>query len=382
MALTAIQVRKLGPGFHGDGDGLYLRVSDGGGRSWILRTVVQGRRRDIGLGSADLVTLAQARDEARHMRKTARAGGDPLADRAKPAVPTFEEAARKVYETHILPNSRNPRAMRQWLGRLERHAFPKIGRKRIDAIGQADMLAVLEPLWLKRQETARRVKQRAAVIFDWARTAGHITGPNPLDGIEAGLARQRQKVRHQPAVPWQELPAVYVRIARMPGMGALALRFAILTGARSGEVRGMIWSEVDTDAAVWTIPAKRMKMSRDHRVPLSPQALAVLDIVRGKHPTMVFPGAKKDRPLSDMTISAVLRRLEIDAVPHGMRSTFRDWSAECTHYARAVVETALSHDAAENRTEGAYLRTDFLERRKPLMAEWSNYVTGTVSVSV
>jgi hypothetical protein len=250
--LTAAAVRKLGPGRHADGNGLYLEVDPSGvGRRWFLRTVVHGHRRDLGLGSTRLVSLAEARELARQLRKVARAGGDPIAERDKDRSrsPSFEEAARHVYTTRILPATKKPEAMEQWLGRLERHAFPVIGSKPMHTITQADLLRVLEPIWLTKAETARRVRQRMAVVFDWARTAGHIFGVNPVDGIEAGLPRQRDKVEHRAALPWRELPTLWPRIEAVEGMGALALRFAILTAARSGEVRGATWDEIDFDAA-------------------------------------------------------------------------------------------------------------------------------------
>ena len=245
--LTAVSVRNLGPGRHADGGGLYLEVDASRvGRRWFLRTMVHGRRGDIGLGSVADVSLAEAREKARELRKVARDGGDPRAirDKNKVTSPTFAEAARHVFNTRILPATTKPESMAQWLGRLERHAFPKIGSKPVHNIAQADVLAVLEPVWLTHPETARRVRQRMALIFDWARTAGHVTA-NPVDGISAGLPRQRAKVEHRAALPWAEVPALWPRLVASEGIGAQALRFAILTAARSGEVRGARWSEID-----------------------------------------------------------------------------------------------------------------------------------------
>ena len=232
--LTAVSIRKLGPGRHADGNGLYLEVDpSGGGRRWFLRTVVYGHRRDIGLGPTSLVTLAEARELATQLRKVARAGGDPVAerDKGKKPSPSFAAAARHVYETRIVPATKKPEAMEQWLGRLEIQAIPVIGSKPMHAITQADLLQVLEPIWLTKPETARRVRRRMAVIFDWARTAGHVSGVNPVEGIEAGLPRQRDKVEHREALPWKELPALWPRLIAVDGMGSLALRFAILTAA-------------------------------------------------------------------------------------------------------------------------------------------------------
>lgn len=380
--LTAAHVRKLGPGFHADGGGLYLNVDQGGGRGWILRTVVHGRRRDIGLGAVALVGLAEAREEARRLRKVARAGGDPIAERDKDKrrTPTFDEAARYVFETQILPVSKRPETLRpRWLGRLEIHASPHIGSKQIHTITQADMLAVLEPIWLTKRETARRVKQMSALIFDWGRTAEHMTGANPLDGIKAGLSKHPRKVRHHPALPWADMPTLWPRLVASGGIGALALRFLILTAVRTIEVRGMLWDELDGD--VWSIPAERMKMDDPHRVPLSPEALAIIERARGLHPTLVFPGTG-GRMLSDRTLTAVVRRLDIlpnVATVHGFRSTFRTWADEQTGYEHAVKETALAHAAGRNNVERAYLRTDLLEPRRPLMNDWSRYVTSNAA---
>jgi integrase len=309
----------------------------------------------------------------------AREGGDPRAvrDKDKRAAPTFEEAARHVYQTRILPATSKPESMVQWLGRLERHAFPVIGKRPIHTLGQADLLRVLEPIWLTKAETARRVRQRMAVIFDWARTAGHIVGINPVEGIEAGLPRQRDRVEHRAALPWRDLPALWPRLEAVDGMGSLALRFAILTAARSGEVRGATWVEVDLDVATWTIPAARAKMERAHRVPLSPAAVAILEAARGMHPALtaealVFP-APRGGALSEMTLSAVLRRLGVAATVHGFRSTFRDWAEEAVSFPHEVKELALGH-AVKSKVEAAYRRGDLLDQRRPLMDAWARFV--------
>jgi integrase len=379
--LTAVGVRRLGPGRHGDGNGLYLEVDPSGvGRRWFLRTLVHGHRRDIGLGPTTLVSLAEAREMAARLRKVARAGGDPVAerDKDKKTSPTFEEAARHVYETRIVPATKKQQKMEQWLGRLEIHAIPTIGRMPMHTITQADILRVLEPIWLTKSETARRVRQRMAVIFDWARTAGHVSGMNPLDGIEAGLPRQRDRVEHLEALPWRELPALWQRLEAVEGMGSLALRFAILTAARSGEVRNALWSEIDLDGATWTIPAARTKMEREHRVPLSEPGLAILRLLAplATEPSdLVFPSKRKGKPVSDMTLSAVLRRLDLTATVHGFRSAFRDWAEEAVTFPHEVKEAALAH-AVKNKTEAAYRRTDHFERRIEMMAAWAKFAVG------
>lgn len=358
--LKAVQVERLGPGRHADGNGLYLEVDPTGARRWVLRTVVRGKRRDIGLGSTMLVTLAEAREKARTMRATARAGGDPLAERRRAEGLTFADAARKVHAERMT-GAKNGKHVAQWIGTLETYAFPTMGEKRVADVTPADVLAVLEPIWNAKPETARRVRQRLKAVFDWALTAGHREARNPVEGVEKGLPKQADRVEHHAALPWAELPGFWPRLVAAPGMGALALRFAILTAARSGEVRGMTWGEVEGEA--WTIPASRMKAKAAHRVPLSAEALAILGEARalaGEAPApgaLVFPGQKRGKPLSDMTLAAVLKRLGLDVTPHGFRSTFRDWAEEAGDWPREVKEAALAH-AVANKVEAAYRRGD------------------------
>ena len=246
-----------------------------------------------------------------------------------------------------------------------------LGTLPVHAITQAEILRVLAPIWTEKPETARRVRQRLRTVLDWARAAGHFEGVNPVEGVEKGLPPQRRKPRHFAALPWQEVPSLMRRLEAMEGMGAPALRFLILTAARSGEVRGARWEEIDTEAAVWTVPGERMKAGEPHRVPLSASALAILNEVRGLHPELVFPGPT-GRPLSDMTLSAVLRRLGVEATVHGFRSTFRDWAEECTSFAHEVKEAALAH-SVRNRVEAAYRRTDLFDKRRALMDEWGRF---------
>lgn len=382
--LTAAAVKNAGPGMHADGNGLYLSVSPTGARQWAWRGTVHGRRREIGMGSARLVPLKDAREIARSWRRIAREGGDPTAerDKARRKSLTFEEAARKVHAEQIEPNARNEKHRNQWIGSLEAHAFPHIGRLPLHAVRQADALRVLAPIWTKTPETARRVLQRMKTVMDWAIAAGHRETVNPVTGVEKGLPRQRDKVRHHAALPWAELPALMRRLAKEEGMGALALRFAILTAARSGEVRGATWQEIDLEAATWTIPADRMKAGTEHRVPLSAPAVALLRGVQGLSPTIVFPSPKSSpaepKPLSDMTLLAVLRRLKVEAVPHGFRSTFRDWAEEATHYPHEVKEAALAH-TVKNKTEAAYRRSDLFEKRREMMDAWAAWTAGAAA---
>ncbi|MEM7731132.1 MAG: integrase arm-type DNA-binding domain-containing protein, partial [Pseudomonadota bacterium] len=321
LTAVAVNAAKL-PGRYADGNGLYLVVSPSGAKTWLLRCVVQGRRRDIGLGSVRLVTLAEARDEATMLRKAARAGDDPLAarQRARRGVPTFAEAAERVHGEHKA-SWRNPKHAQQWINTLTTYAFPIIGHRRVDHIQTQDVLKVLTPIWLAKPETARRVRQRIGTVLDWARAAGFREGENPVASVTSGLPKQTQPKGHHSALPYAEVPS-FMSDLRACGAGEevrLAFEFLILTAARTGEVLGATWGEVDLDAKVWTVPASRMKAKREHRVPLSPRAMAIL--ARAKElagysndempdaGAFVFPGTKRERPLSNMALTMVLRRM-------------------------------------------------------------------------
>ena len=274
--LTTRKVESLKvPGMHGDGDGLYLRIGPTGGKSWVLRTVVYGNRRDLGIGSASLVPLAEARETARQLRKVARAGGDPDTVRKRESL-TFEEAAKRVHK-NLAPTWRSYRTAQIWLGSMERFAYPLLAKRPIVTIGTADILKVLEPIWTEKNDTASRVKQRLSTIFDWAKGAGHYPHENPVNGLKKALPLVKPQVEHMAALPWQDIPGFMGQLAERQGMSARALEFIILTAARSGEVRGARWDEIDIDAKVWTVPEDRMKTGKAHRVPLSPEAMTVLE---------------------------------------------------------------------------------------------------------
>ncbi len=374
-ALTATKVRQeKRPGRYADGNGLYLHVSETGARWWLWRGTVHGTRCERGMGSARLVSLAEAREIARSWRRIARAGGDPKEDRdkGKRQSLTFEDAARRVWSEQIEPNVRNAKHRQQWINTLRDHAFAHIGTKPVHAIRQSDILRVLSPIWTEKPETAKRIRQRMRTVLNWARTAGHYEGMNPVEGVEDGLPKQRAKVQHFKALPYHELPDLMHRIEGVDGIGALALRFTILTAARSGEVRGAMWPEIDTEARVWIIPADRMKSEREHRVPLSDAALVVLERVRGLSDGLVFPSIRAGRKLSDMTLAAALKRLEVPATVHGMRSTFRDWAEEMTGFPREVKEAALAH-TVRDKTEAAYRRGDLFDKRQALMEQWGRF---------
>lgn len=396
----------------GDGGGLHLLVKPGQpGGAWVLRYSFGGRRRDMGLGPYPEVGLAEAREAAEAARRRLRAGADPLAAReaeraeqarmaaaAKAKAVTFREAAAAAAEAKRDGWS-NPKHAAQWLATLEQHAFPKIGSMPVAEVGTDDVLRVLRPIWSKIPETASRVRQRIEAVLDTARIRGWRQGSDNPARWRGHLAeelpppRRVKRVEHRPALPWQEMPAFMAELAKVEGMGAAALRFAILTAARTGEVRGMTWGEVDMEAALWTVPAARMKARRAHRVPLSAAALDVLRAVRPESPrrdALVFPGAN-GAMLSDMTVSAVIRRMNEAAagddpdapprwrdhegravVPHGFRSTFRDWAGETRPEGRDVVERALAH-TIKDKAEAAYARSDLLEKRRPLMEAWAKW---------
>lgn len=379
--LSAAGVRKAKPGRYADGGGLYLFVEDSGSRRWVLRTAVRGKRRDIGLGSARLVTLAEAREEAYRLRKIARKGGDPLAELRleRHSAPTFEEAARQVHELHS-KDFRNPKHRDQWINTLATYAFPVIGPLTVDRIETRDVLAVLSPIWTEKRETARRVRQRIRTVMAWAKAAGHRSGENPVDGVSEGLPKTSTKKEHHPALPYAEVPE-FISQLRECGTGTvtkLAFEYLILTAARTSEVLLAMWPEIDLDTKTWSVPAERMKAGEEHRVPLSARCIEILRAVReatGGGKAYVFPGQSPDRPLSNMTLLKALKGMNrSDITAHGFRSSFRDWAEERTKFKRSVVEAALAH-TVKDKVEAAYLRTKLFSQRIPLMDAWAAFAT-------
>ncbi len=376
-ALAPAFVRAAPPGRHADGNGLYLYVQPTGTRSWIQRLVVRGRRSELGLGSVHLVTLAEAREKARANRKLAREGGDPLAEKRRAlAMPTFAEAAAEVVERKR-GGWRNPdEHAKAWLSSLERYAFPRIGGQPVGSVSSADVLAILTPIWHAKAQTAQRVRQRVRAVLEWA-VAMEYRADNPCDRVGPILGSQQDTVEHMRALPHRDVgPALAaVRASSSAPVARLALEFLVLTAARSGEVRGAAWAEMDTEAHVWTLPATRMKMKREHRVPLCRRAIEILDEARalGGDP-LVFP-SEHGKVLDDKRLCKLLRRHEIPAVAHGFRSSFRDWAAEETDHPREVIEAALAH-VVQNKVEAAYARSDLFERRRRLMDDWAAYLVG------
>jgi integrase len=382
--LTALDVRNLPVGLHQDGEvkGLYLRVLDTGARGFLLRYMIAGRRRDMWLGSSREITLARARDDARQARELIRNKIDPLVRRhaeqaenkrqAGLSVWTFKRCAQAVHET-LLPGWKNAKHGDQWINTLATYAFPKIGERPVGELAVGDMLDVLRPVWTTKAETARRIRQRLDAVMRWAVAHGYAAS-NPVDAAVELLPRQKKEVDHHAAMPHAEVGA-FVRELRAAerAAGNLALLFTILTAARSGEVRGATWAEVDLQTKVWTVPAERMKAGRAQRVPLSDQACNVLEQARERFATegLIFPGAK-GKPISDMTMAAALKRRGLNFTVHGFRSSFRDWCAD-TGVSREVAERALAH-AVKDATEAAYHRTDQLEQRRPVMQAWAAYL--------
>lgn len=376
--LTVARASRLtAPGRYADGGCLYLVVTPTGARQWVARLTIHGRQTDLGLGGLSYVTLAEAREEAARLRKVARQGGDPRVERRREAL-TFEAAARRVHEG-LAPTWRNPKHAREWLSSLERYAFPRLGARPLDTIGTADALAVLAPIWTKRPETARRVKQRLGAIFDWAKSAGHYPRENPVTGLKKGLPTVKAAPEHMAALPWRELPGFMEALASREGVSARTLALLILTATRSGEARGMRWAELD--GAVWTVPPERMKRGLAHRVPLSPEALGVVERMRGRGAELVFPGPTRgpggaERPQSENVFRALFARMGREGMTaHGFRSTFRDWCSEAAHAPRDLAEAALAH-ATGDATERAYARSDLFERRRELMIAWGRFAMG------
>ena len=379
--LTTVSFRaKQPPGRYADGNGLYLVVDPSGAKRWIWRGVIHGKRSDLGLGSLQYVSLADAREEARKCRQAARQGDNPRTTRAeaKRTVPTFKAAAIQVH-TDRRESFKNAQHAAWWLQSLENDAFPKIGQQSVATIEPSDILNVLLPIWLDKPETARRVKQRMKVVFDWAKASGYRAGKdNPTEGIEKVLPPHPNKDKqHLAALPYKDVPAFVTTLQTIDDMQdavRYGLEFLILTATRTNEVQLATWKEINLDDKTWIIPGVRMKSGKAHRVPLSDRAVKILEHVRTLGASYVFPGTKPDQPLSNMTFLKAARRLTTaDLTTHGFRSSFRDWCEERTNVPRSVSEAALAH-VVENKTEAAYRRTDLFDKRRDLMDRWAQFV--------
>ena len=375
-ALSAARVRtEKRVGRHADGNGLYLVVEPTGNKRWIQRLSIRGRRTDLGLGGWPLVSLASARERALENRRIARSGGDPLAEKRKALVPTFSEAAEKVIALNA-PTWRHPKTEAQWRSSLKTYAYPYLADVAVDEIDGADVLAALSPIWTSKPETARRVRRRVSAIIKWSIASGYRDDNPAGDALSQVLPKTPKVSRHFRAIHYSAVPSALrsIRSARAFASSRLCLEFQVLTASRPGEARNAQWSEIDANSRTWTIPSERMKADREHRVPLSARAMEILaeastlDVGSG----FVFP-SRLGRPLSDMTHRNLLRTLDIDCVPHGFRSSFRDWAAENTDAPNAVMEAALAHVVGDS-TEAAYFRSDLFDRRRTLMTQWAEYL--------
>ena len=386
-ALSATAVRALKePGRYGDGNGLYLIVDDSGSKRWMLRTVAHGRRRDIGLGGLSVVTLAEAREEATRLRKIARNGGDPLAERrkARAQIPTFKQAATMVHEEHAKA-WKNKKHAAQWINTLKEYAFPLFGNRPVDQIGTAEVLNALSKIWLAKPETARRVRQRIGTVLDWAKAAEYRSGDNPINGIAKGLPKQPKRKSHHAALPYSEVSTFITDLQQTDANEStrLAFEFLILTATRTSEVILAEWLEIDLEKNAWTIPANRMKAGRKYRIPLSSRCLEILERAQelSDGGPYVFPSQSAKKPLSTMVFLMMIRRMGQDITTHGFRSTFRDWAAERTNFSRQVCEMALAHSVSD-KTEAAYLRGDLFDKRRELMDTWAAYACADKSDKV
>ena len=370
---------KTEPGMLRVDEGLYLKVTKAGRKQWVQRIAYDGKRHDIGLGSYPLINLAEARDTAWNNRKQAKAGGDPLADKRKAQIPTFQDATMQTYET-LKPRWRNGKHTRNWIQIMTKYAIPVIGSRPIDQLGREDVLRILAPLWTTKPETGRRLRQKMRAVFRWAQAHGYIENNPAGEGIDGALPKQPAVKAHLRALPYRDVAGALDTIEASGASIAakLALRMLILTATRSGEIRGAEWAEIDLENRAWIIPAERMKTARAHRIPLSDEAVNVLEqvrILRDKS-GLVFPSpAKPGNAMSDMTLTKVLRatRLAERATVHGFRSSFRDWCAD-TGKPREIAEAALAH--VVGGVEGSYFRSDLFDRRRALMSQWADYLTG------
>ena len=379
--LTAKLVDAINkPGKYHDGDaGLYLYVQERNGRlrkSYLQRVTVHGRRVEIGLGSTKWTTPSEARAAAQANRKIARTGGDP---RRKPTVvPTLEEAADAVIAIHAATWKDGGKTEKRWRAILATYAFPRFGRKSVAAVTTADVLAMLVPHWATKRETMRKLRHEIGAIMRWAVAQGFREDNPAGESLGAALPKASQRRQHQRALPYAEVAGAIATVQGSEAWSAtkLAFEFLTLTATRSGEVRGARWSEIDFAARTWVVSADRMKSGREHRVPLSGRAMAILEAAKalsdGAPDSLIFPSVT-GRMLSDSTLSKLVRELGIGCVPHGMRSSFREWAAERTNVPREVAEEALAH-VNPNKVESAYQRSDLFDRRRELMNSWTIYL--------
>lgn len=401
MALTNLEIKNAKLGMHTDGGGLYLYVKGGGTKSWIFRYQIRGRRREMGLGSLASLSPVSARVEAARLKAMVAHKLDPLETKrdakaqdianakaasanAEAQTATFRAVTEKYLAAHEA-GWRNTKHRQQWENTLKTYAYPIIGDLPVRDIAVTHILQILEPIWSTKSETAGRVRMRIEAVLDSAKLMGWRSGDNPAvwrGGLEAALPRisKVKRVKHHPAMPWQDVADFMTALRSREGISPRALEYAILTAARSGEVRHATWDEIDLEKKLWTIPGDKMKGFREHRVPLSEAVVALLvKLPKIDGSPLLFPGTR-NKPLSDMSLSAVLKRMGVGHYTvHGFRSTFRDWAAEETSHSREAAEMAMSHKVRD-KVEAAYRRGDMLEKRRPLMDEWAAWCDGTKAV--
>jgi integrase len=384
QAVALPKLRKV-PGRHADGGGLYLLVSETGAASWLVRMQKAGKRRDFGLGSLDKLSLADARKKRDVVRSQFEAGLDPVAERKKASgIPTFREAAARYFKEQKKAWAKGKHSD-QWINSLTNYAYPIIGDMTVDRIGKREIADVLLPIWIEKHETARRVNQRIGVVLNWAYiNAGLAMEAPTMRALGKALPGFKPEKGHFEALPYADVPAFVARLRERESMGRLALEAMILTAARGGEVRGATWDEIDFDAALWSIPAERMKRNKPHVIPLSPAAISVFKkalALRTGEAALVFPGLVKDKPISDATMGKLLRSMGETAKPHGFRSTFKDWAGEVAGFPNELSEAALAH-AVANKSEAAYRRGTLLDRRRVMMTAWADYCDGGRGVAL
>jgi integrase len=384
--LTARKVETAKPGKYSDGGNLYLIVSETGARKWVLRFTWRGRAKEMGLGSAASVPLTDAREKAAGARRKIAQGFNPIDERKRDGgIPTFGEMADDVRET-LSAGFRNEKHKAQWKSTLETYAAP-LRAKPVYTVATEDVLAVLKPIWTTKAETASRVRGRIEKVLDAAKAKGFREGENPArwrGHLDHLLPRPSKLARgHHAAMSYEDIAAFIAKLRKREATSALALELCILTAARSGEILGMRWPEIDLDKKIWTVPASRMKAGREHRVPLSPRAVAILrQLEKLKSGEFVFPGQARNMPLSNMAMEMVLRRMKVeDATVHGFRSSFRDWAGNVSNFPREITETALAHVIGD-KAEQAYRRSDALEKRRKLMEAWAAYCEPKTSANV
>ena len=392
--LSAVAMPKLrNPSLYPDGGGLYLQVTKGGARTWVYRFMLHGRAREMGLGPLHIVPLAEAREKARECRKLRHEGIDPIeARKAKHAEErlaaatalTFKECAERYIEAHKA-GWKNPKHAKQWPSTLETYVHPVFGSLPVQAVNVGLVMKALEPIWQPKPETASRVRGRIEGILDWATARGFRKGGNParwrghLDKLLPARGKV-QRVQHHPALPYTEMGDFIAVLREQEGVAARALEFLILTATRTGEVIGARWEEFDLEKKVWTVPGERMKAGKEHRVPLSEGAFAIIEMMKAErvndHP-FVVPGGRPGKPLSNMAMLKLLGRMDRgELTAHGFRSSFRDWAAECTSFPQEVAEMALAHTVSD-KVEAAYRRGDMFQKRRELMEAWARYAEGS-----